>query len=77
MSLIYCEQCNRTIDTDLDVEHFEEHRIKKERDEVLTTNNMTKEEGYIDTSNLKVSNYRKDQPIKYFNPFRFRKVKNK
>lgn len=73
MSLIYCEQCNRKINTDLDVEHFEE----EERKEILTIKNMTKEEGYIDTSNLKVSNYRKDQPIKYFNPFRFRKVKNK
>lgn len=33
MSVMYCHVCNRHIDTDVDLEHFEEH--KETRDKIL------------------------------------------
>jgi len=32
MSVMYCEQCDINIDTDYDVEHFDEHELEKIRE---------------------------------------------
>jgi len=33
MSMQYCDNCNKCIDTDFDAEHFEEHEVEIKEEE--------------------------------------------